>query len=151
MNQINNKNRTKLRFFLVLTLFVLFFIFIYYSQYKIPLNESCETLSQALDKATKMPLARCFKWEQNIKPLWVGGNLTSISNASAYNYQDYFLKFKGDGKYLTIVIRSKKEMNYEIGKFYIFDLNKQCRISYHSTFSGPFYDPNLDQLTPLEC
>ena len=148
-----NKNFYNLNWKIILVeiLIVSFFLILLVFLPENSVNQSCEFLSEALDDASRLSLRRCVDWEDNRKSLWIGGILTDISHKEIHDYRDYTLKFSGAEKNLSINIRSKEDIPYETGKFYVFDLNRECRVSYSSTFSGMFYDPNLDQLIPLTC
>jgi hypothetical protein len=146
---------TRLKIILGIGVVLLLLILLVYSfKYK-QAQESCLALSKNLDKQEHSLFSireRCYSWEKYKLPLFVGGNLKNISITKVYDYYEYNLTFEGIEKDLTILIRTKKDfIPYETGEFYKFNLNMECRLSYSSTDSGFFYDPDLNKLIKLTC
>ncbi|PIN90613.1 hypothetical protein COU57_03080 [Candidatus Pacearchaeota archaeon CG10_big_fil_rev_8_21_14_0_10_32_14] len=136
----------------VIILVGLYFFYLYFNSNNI---NNCKKLAERLDNeaVSKISLGkRCDDWEDKQLPLYVGGYLENMTRTKDYDYYTYTLVFKGIKNRLIILIETKEDsIPYNTGKFYKFNLNGQCRLSYLSTFSGKFYDPYLNKLKPLDC
>lgn len=119
-------------------------------------GSDCAQLKENLDITAYFGLGDFNCAEKDAFPIWVGGILRNITKSSAtgYNRDEYRMTFEGVKKSRTIAVSifysNSKELPYEIGKFYSFDLRKHCTLMTSSASSGMFYDPDLNALEHLE-
>jgi len=117
----------------------------------------CEDLTLNFDaKIDSLDYDGCNRWSrEGKKPIWVGARLINITRIynEAYERYEFKLTFKGYKKQGDIYIGTKNEsIPYEVGKFYKFDLSRECWLIYSMASSGMFSDPELNALEHLkEC
>lgn len=142
----------KKRYFIILVIIAIVLIFVVLST-KV---NTCEELSMALDSEKQIDPARCDQYfAENQKPILVGGKLIDTSKLSTpwygENRSEFTLTFKGFKKERRLRIATGEEaVPYEIGKFYRFDLGRECPLIHSMASSGNFLDSDLNALEHLE-
>jgi hypothetical protein len=137
-------------FFIMSFLFLIVFVCGCVSQ-----KMGCKELSSNFDaKINSINPEECDKWDFGKNPIWVGGTLKNMSTTydSWHNHGVHSLTFVGIKKEGIMRINTNiSEIPYQIGKYYKFDLGKECVLFYSMASSGSFYDPNLTALEHMEC
>jgi len=125
-----------------------------YNNQPIDIN-NCEYLTKNFDNKIDIILSECENWEYTGKnPIWVGGDLISVSRVynSAYGRYEHTLTFQGYEKQGGFYINSQSEkIPYQINQFYRFDLSGVCGGRFSAASSGAFYDSDFTALEPISC